>query len=215
MAEPVGPSAPGGIEVRGVTRRFGSIEVLRDATLDAGPGAVVGIVGANGSGKTTLLRILAGVLAPDTGTVRVGGGAPGRGRTGFIGPGDRGLYWRLTGRQNLDFFSRLAGGGRDDLGGIVAALGADHLLDRRMGVCSTGERRRIAIARGFAGRPPVVLVDEPYADLDEEGCAGVESLCRGWAEGGGTVVYAAPVEHEGPPADVRLTIEAGALVAAT
>ena len=209
-----GPSAPGSVDVRGVSRRFGSLEVLRDVSLELGPGTLAGLIGANGSGKTTLLRILAGVLAPDSGEVRVAGAPPGRGLSGFAPPGDRGLYWRLTGRQNLEFFARLGRRSPRDTAWVAEALGATELLGKRMGTASTGQRRRLAIARAFAGAAPVVLIDEPYADLDEAGCAGVDEVCRRWCEDGGVVVYAAPAAGEGPEPGVRVSIEGGAIRAA-
>ncbi len=91
-------------------------------------------------------------------------------------------------------------------------LGAGDLVFRQMGRCSTGQRRRLAIARAFAGRPPVILLDEPYADLDEDGCEGVAEACRAWTSAGGVVMYAAPIAEEGPEPDARVTIADGSLL---
>lgn len=203
-----GPRSPGAVSADGVSRRFGERVVLRDFSLSLEAGTIAAITGPNGSGKTTLLRLLGGVLTPDTGTILVAGLPPGRGATSFVPAGDRGLYWRLTGRANLEFFASIAGGTRQDALGAARALDAEGTLDRRMGLCSTGERRRVTIARAFATRSPVVLLDEPYADLDEAGCRAVELACRTWSEAGGLVVYAAPQEGEGPEPYIRLRVDA-------
>jgi ABC-type multidrug transport system ATPase subunit len=202
-----GPASPGSLEAEGVTRSFGARRVLEGVSLRLEAGTLAAVVGPNGSGKTTLLRVLAGVLLPDAGRVDVAGAPPGSGRSGFVPAGDRGLYWRLTGRANLEFFAGISGVGGTDVAWAAEALDAEPLLDRRMGVCSTGQRRRVAIARALVGRPPVVLIDEPYADLDEPGCAAVEVACRSWTSGGGVVLYAAPLEAEGPEPDVRLELQ--------
>jgi ABC-2 type transport system ATP-binding protein len=202
----VAPSAEGSIRVAGVSRSFKGVPVLDHVSLEVRSGQIGALVGPNGAGKTTLLRIIAGILEPDNGTVSVAGRPPGKGSTGYVVAGDRGLYWRLTAVQNLEFFAGVAGfttpAARENAWRVLRALGAADLAERRVEVCSTGQRRRIAVARGFVGLPPVVLVDEPFADLDDEGCRAVESLIRSWAESGGCVLYAAPMLGVGPAADV-------------
>jgi len=214
-----GPRSKGSIEISGVSRRFGEFEVLRHVDLAIGPGEVGALIGANGSGKTTLLRIVAGLLTPNAGSVSVAGAPPGRGLAGYVLAGDRGLYWRLTAMQNMEFFGGIAGlrpaEARAEARKILRFLGADALESKRVEVCSTGQRRRLAIARGFMAGPPVVLVDEPFADLDEEGCRAVEGLIRRWADLGGTVLYAAPMRGAGPEADVVFGVEPGRAHAAT
>jgi ABC-2 type transport system ATP-binding protein len=200
------PRGKGSIRVSRAARRFKGVQVLRDITLELGPGQVGALVGPNGSGKTTFLRIVAGLLTPDAGSVQVAGRPAGAGMTGYVLAGDRGLYWRLTTAQNLEFFAGIAGLRADEARTrarqALEALAAVDLGPRRVEVCSTGQRRRIAIARGFVSRPPVVLVDEPFADLDEEGCRAVEGLMRSWADAGGAVLYAAPMPGAGPTPDV-------------
>jgi ABC-2 type transport system ATP-binding protein len=198
-----------------VSRNFKDLQVLQGVDLEVGRGRVGALIGPNGSGKTTLLRIIAGILTPHAGTVSVAGAAPGKGLAGYVVAGDRGLYWRLTALQNLEFFAGIAGlatqQARLRARQVLEALGARDLGPKRVEVCSTGQRRRIAIARGFVARAPVVLVDEPFADLDEEGCRAVESLVRGWAEKGGAVLYAAPMRGVGPAADVVFELSRGGM----
>jgi ABC-2 type transport system ATP-binding protein len=198
-----------------VERRFKGVQVLNGVDIVIAAGQVGAIIGPNGSGKTTLLRIIAGILAPDAGSVSVASGKPGKGLAGYVVAGDRGLYWRLTALQNLEFFAGVGGllpaEARLRSRQVLDALDSGELGPKRVEICSTGQRRRIAIARGFVSCPPVALVDEPFADLDEEGCRAVESLVRLWADGGGSVLYAAPIRGVGPAPDVVFELSRGGM----
>jgi len=177
------------------------------------PGTTLGIVGANGTGKTTLLRIMSGLLAAQAGSVRVCEQEPGRGLASFVPAGDRGLHWRLTGRANLAFAARLAPGSRRAIDRLVAdaaeMVGAAALLSRRVGECSTGQRRRLMLAQALIARPPVLALDEPFADLDPGGMGAVRAVCQGWARAGGVVIVASPIAGELPPADALLRLGDG------
>jgi ABC-2 type transport system ATP-binding protein len=194
-----------GIVLDDVRRTFGNERVLDGASLRLEPGRVAAIVGPNGSGKTTLLRMLAGVLQQDSGSVAVCGRAPGHGLAGYVPAGDRMLNWRLSGRENLRFFARIAGIRRGDVDAAILAAAetadAADLLGKRAGQCSTGQRRRLMIAVAFLGSPPVLLIDEPFSDLDDGGCAAVEAASRRWVDADGLVLYAAPKRSEGPRTD--------------
>ena len=206
MSERLAPRSGGSIRVVGVSRSFKGVPVLKGVDLEVRSGQIGALIGP-ASRRRTRKTTIAGVLAPDHGTVLVAGGPPGKGLTGYVVTGDRGLYWRLTAVQNLEFFAGISGlstsAARRNASRVLEQLGAADLGGRRVEVCSTGQRRRIAVARGFVGAQPVVLVDEPFADLDEEGCQAVESLMRGWADRGGCVLYAAPMRGVGPTADVE------------
>jgi ABC-type transport system involved in cytochrome c biogenesis ATPase subunit len=121
--------------------------------------------------------------------------------------GDRGLHFRLTGRQNLEFFAKVCRVPASDIDGAVEAaaeaVGAQELLNKRVGNGSTGQRRRFAIAQAVVGRSPVLLLDEPFADLDDDGVALVQTVTDRWRNGGGVVVAAAP-EHRQAPAGSRV-----------
>lgn len=207
-----GPSGSGSVEIAGLSRSFVGEGVLDGVSLDIREG-VTALIGANGSGKTTLLRILAGVLDPDRGTVRVAGRPPGRGLAGFAPAGDRMLNWRLTGGENLAFFARLKGVPRGLLdraiGAAADAADAGDLVSKIVGRCSTGQRRRLMLAVALVGSPPVVLLDEPYADLDERGIAAVDVLASRWANAGGLILYAAPKAEDGPPAGIVVRLVDG------
>ena len=176
-------------------------------TFDAGPGACVAVAGANGSGKTTLLRILAGLVAPDAGSVSLGGSPPRS--AGWAPAGDRAVHWRLTARENLRFVARLAGRVRTEraLDEAIDVLRIDAFADRALGRCSTGQRRRVILAQAFVAADALVVLDEPFEDLDAEGIGNVRDAIAGWCEAGGIVVAAAPDLVQLPSATV--TVELG------
>lgn len=196
----IGPRTPASFKLLDVSRRFGERDVLRSVDIEGDAGSMTIICGLNGSGKTSLLRIIAGLLTPDHGQVTVCGREPGSRSTGYVPAGDRGLHWRLTGRQNLDFFARLAvvGNRQQAVESAAEALGARDLLDQRVGDCSTGQRRRLAVAQAIVGGPPILLLDEPYAELDEEGIDRVRDVVSTWRSRGGAVIAAAPSPDQTP-----------------
>lgn len=207
------PRGVGEVEVGELRRSFRGQKVLDGASLHVDAGSVAALAGPNGSGKTTLLRILAGVLDPESGSVLVAGRAPGSGLAGFVPGGDRMLNWRLTGAQNLQFYARIAGVARASVDIAVQAAAeaadAERLLDKRAGECSTGQRRRLMVAVALVGSPPVLIFDEPFADLDEDGCAAVALVARRWAASGGSVMYAAPSRDQGPESDIVFRLQDG------
>jgi ABC-2 type transport system ATP-binding protein len=209
------PTAAGQVTLHAVTRRFGDREILRGIDLDISAGSIVEIKGDNGVGKSSLLRIVAGTLAADSGDVVVAGAVPGRGRAALVPAGDRALYWRLSGRQELEFFAGLAGvpgsAARHLAAEVAALVGAEHLLDRQIGTLSTGQRRRLMIARSLVGAAPVLLMDEPYADLDHNAAGAVEGVAMHWTRNGGSLVWTSPVNGGGPDPHVRYKLIEGTL----
>lgn len=209
------PKAAGDVVLDHVSRRFGALTVLDDISLTLASGSITEIVGDNGAGKTSLLRILAGTLAPASGSVTVSGMAPGSGMAALVPAGDRALYWRLTARQELEFFARVAGVGRaqaaETASEAAAALEVEHLIDRQIGTFSTGQRRRLMVARSLVGLAPVLLLDEPYADLDETACGIVQAATRAWSDRRGLVLWTSPVSGGGPRPDARYRMVGGRL----
>jgi iron complex transport system ATP-binding protein len=156
--------------------------VLKDVSFAAGQGEFVALVGPNGAGKTTLLRALAGVL-PGRPLAK-----PDPVRIAYLPQGAR-CSWGLTLRQ-VAGLGRLPYGGRD-AGETEAALrecGVLALADRRIDQVSGGQARRAMLARALAGRPEVLLLDEPVADLDPLACHTVMRLLAQFAARGGTVI---------------------------
>ena len=169
------------IHIEHVARRFplprgrGWIEAVRDVSVAAANGQITGLLGANGAGKSTTLRLLAGLLAPDRGRLRVDDIDVGErrraalGRLGILADA-RGLYPRLTMRENIVYFGRLHGLARDAAEARAEALATlldlRPLLERRCDGFSQGERVRTALARILVHDPANIVLDEPTNGLD-------------------------------------------------
>ena len=166
------------IAVDGVRKAFGKardVQAVRDATFDAPDGEITGLLGPNGAGKTTLLRVIATLVIPDEGHARVGGlDVVGdryavRRRIGVLSDA-RGLYPRLTARENVRYFGVLHGlSGRAldaRIDALLATLGLTALADRRTAGFSQGEKMKVAIARALVHDPDTILLDEPTNGLD-------------------------------------------------
>jgi ABC-2 type transport system ATP-binding protein len=188
------------IEARGVWRYFGDRPVLRDLSLDLGPGEIHALLGPNGAGKTTLVRILAGLLTPSSGAVKItgidasGGSRSLRQRLGLIPSGDRTFYLRLTGTENLVFFARLHGMRRKVARGrarkVLEEVGLEEAADVPVGIYSHGMQKRLSVARALLTAPAVLIVDEATHDLDPVGARTTRDLVRELAERGTAAVWA-------------------------
>jgi daunorubicin resistance ABC transporter ATP-binding subunit len=163
------------IEVRALRKRFGDVTALDGLDLDIEAGTVFGLLGPNGAGKTTLVRILATLLQPTSGRATVLGhdvvGEPlaVRRRIGLAGQ-FAAVDEELTGRENLELIGRLRRLGRADArqraNELLERFGLLDQADRRVSTYSGGMRRRLDLAAGLIGGPPVILLDEPTAGLD-------------------------------------------------
>ncbi len=171
----------GGVEVTGLVRRFGSVDVLSGLDLLVQPGEHITVTGANGAGKTTLLRVLCGLLRPTSGRVAVLGGETSdpsvRRRIGVIAHSPS-LYTRMTALENIRFWGNLydAPGALDRGRELLSELGLDPDDKRVVGSYSQGMRQRAGVARAFCISPDLVIADEPFAGLDADGAQAVESL---------------------------------------
>jgi len=216
------------IELAGVSKIYGRFAALRDLTVTLEPGSCTMILGENGAGKSTLLRMVAGLITPTLGTLRVLGGNPAdaRGRIAYMSHAPM-LYDELTAMENLRYFTQL-----HQAGGITCAcaaspemalraVGLDPHLTRPVGQYSQGMRQRASLARVLQTDPELLLLDEPFSNLDvNSGRQMVELLAdfRTWPvtkPGGGsrtillTTHLAALAE---PLADSVLTMRQGSLV---
>jgi len=166
------------IEIDHLEKSFGKRRDVRavDGVSFAAPaGAITGLVGPNGAGKTTLLRVLATLLVPDSGEARVNGldvvrdRYEVRRRIGVLSDA-RGLYPRLTARENIRYFGALHGLNRAELEtrteALLHTLGLETIADRRTQGFSQGERMKVAIARALVHDPDTILLDEPTNGLD-------------------------------------------------
>jgi ABC-type multidrug transport system ATPase subunit len=212
------------LRLRGVTKtwRGWPRPVLEDVDLELSPGTFAWVSGDNGAGKTTLLRIVCGLLAPDRGEVSVRAFDLERDpreckrRLGFLAAGSSGLYARLTARQQLEYWARLAfvpGERRERVvADAVARFGLADLAARRLDRISMGERQRVRLAMAFMHAPDLVLLDEPRTSLDSAGLALLTGAVDDLRRRGGAVVWCAPSGEEQPLApDVDLVVRDGGL----
>jgi ABC-2 type transport system ATP-binding protein len=166
------------MSVEGVSKRFASrdgvVTALEDIGLELCRGELVAVLGVNGAGKTTLVKIIAGLVLPDAGVVRIGELRSSEGeyrrRVAAVLEGNRNIYWRLTVRENLVFFARIKGRPRAEA--IAAAevlLGELGLGDKRKEEArrlSRGMQQRLAVGCAVIQRPEVLLLDEPTLGVD-------------------------------------------------
>lgn len=167
------------LELTGLAKRFGSTTALDDFTWSGGSG-VIGLLGPNGAGKTTLLRMLATVLAPDRGTIRLLGFDPARSGDrlairrllGYL-PQDTGLYPGFSGFDLVDYVAVLkeitsSKTRRDQVRQALCSVGLEDEMHRRIRTLSGGMKRRVAIAAALVGQPRFLVLDEPSAGLDPD-----------------------------------------------
>ena len=157
------------IQARGLGRRFGEKRVLDGVDLDLARGGFLLVTGPNGSGKTTLLRLIAGLLVPTAGELRVD--AP-RERVGFLGHEPL-VYRELTALENLDLYGRLyrVPERRERIGMLLERFGLWDARNRRADTFSRGMLQRLALSRALLHDPELLVLDEPFSALDEDGAA--------------------------------------------
>jgi ABC-type multidrug transport system ATPase subunit len=197
----------------GVSKLFGSFAALRQVSVDLEPGRCYVLIGENGAGKSTLLRILAGLLRPSFGTVKVFGPLDpydARARIGYMSHAPM-LYDELTAEENLCYFSRLYPG-RPSLSPAEALrqVGLDPDLARTLGQYSQGMRQRTSLARVLLPMPDLLLLDEPFSNMDLESVSQMVQLLAGFRQGNRTIVITTHQrEHAAPIADWVLALKAG------
>lgn len=163
------------IEVQNLHKSFGAVKAVEDVSFSARDGEITGLLGPNGAGKTTTLRMLYTLMKPERGRVLIDGNDAAadprevRRRLGVL-PDARGLYKRLTARENIEYFGRLHGLDETTLrqrcDGLIGALDMAAIAERRTGGFSQGERVKTAIARALIHDPKNLILDEPTNGLD-------------------------------------------------
>ena len=160
------------LEIRDLTKRYGTRTVLSDVSFDVAPGRMTGFVGGNGAGKTTTMRIILGVLASDGGTVSLGGqllDAGARRRFGYM-PEERGLYPKMKLQEQLVYLARLHGlstaAATDNARNLLGRLGLAERSDDPIEKLSLGNQQRAQIAAALVHDPEVLILDEPFSGLD-------------------------------------------------
>jgi ABC-type multidrug transport system ATPase subunit len=157
------------IRARALEKRYGRRRVLRGIDVDLDPNGFLLVTGPNGSGKTTLLRLLAGLAAPTGGTLEVG---VDRGRIGVVAH-DPLVYRDLTALENLELFGRLyrVRERRERIGMLLERFGLWEVRNERVASYSQGMTQRLALSRALLHEPGLLVLDEPFAALDEDGSA--------------------------------------------
>jgi ABC-type multidrug transport system ATPase subunit len=178
------------VSLRNVTKQFGRFAALRGVEADFASGRMYAIVGDNGAGKTTLLRVMAGLARPTRGSVRLLGSSDLRAVTALIGymAHPSLLYDELSGMENLRYFASLYGMRQPQrCAGAMAAVGLDPRLTRRVGQYSQGMRQRVSLARAVLHDPTLLLLDEPFSNVDAGSAHAMVRVLAGMRDAGKTV----------------------------
>ncbi|GGI79721.1 heme ABC exporter ATP-binding protein CcmA [Deinococcus wulumuqiensis] len=186
------PAPDFALQLAHVARKFGPQFVLRDVSLDVRPGEVLALYGGNGAGKTTLLRVVAGLLSPSRGEGRVFGydlkdKRSVRELVFFMTEGG-GLYADLTAAENLDFTARMYGLAPHSAE-LLGRVGLTAAAGKRARDLSSGMRKRLQLARMLLAPSPLLLLDEPFANLDAGGKEAVLTHLRAAQGEGKTILF--------------------------
>jgi ABC-type multidrug transport system ATPase subunit len=171
------------ISLQNVTKTFGRFAALRNVTFDLFPHRVYALLGNNGAGKSTLLRVLAGLAKPSSGVVQV------RGTLGYMAHATM-LYDELTGIENLRYFATLYGVALHRCAEAINAVGLDPDLGRPVRDYSQGMKQRLSLARAVFHEPDVLLLDEPFSNVDSASAARMIALLHGLCDAGKTILVA-------------------------
>jgi heme ABC exporter ATP-binding subunit CcmA len=198
-----------------VSKLFGAFAALRQVSVDLEPGRCYVLLGENGAGKSTLLRVLAGLLRPSFGTVKVFGNLEpteeaARARIGYMSHAPM-LYDELTAQENLQYFAQLYPGVPTlSPQEALSQVGLDPELTRTLGQYSQGMRQRTSLARVLVPSPDLLLLDEPFSNMDVESARQMVELLAKFRHGSRTIVLTTHQrELAAPIADYVLTLKAG------
>jgi ABC-type multidrug transport system ATPase subunit len=183
------PSKPPIVTVSHLIKQFGRFAALRDVSAEFDAGKFYVILGDNGAGKTTLLRALAGLAHPTRGAVSISGRTPHEAcrKIGYMAHPSL-LYDEMSGLENLRYFARLY-----DIGGdsrceqVIRSVGLDPELSRPVGKYSQGMRQRMSLARAILHDPKILLLDEPFSNVDAHSAREMVALLKSMRDGGKTV----------------------------
>jgi sodium transport system ATP-binding protein len=211
------------ITVKNLHKSFGEVKAVKGVSFEARDGEITGLLGPNGAGKTTTLRMLYSLLPPDDGEIRIDGLDPTRDameikRTLGVVPDSRGLYSRLTARENIAYYGELHGMGRAAIqvriDELIGTLDMADFIDRRTEGFSQGQRVKVAIARAMVHEPQTVLMDEPSNGLDVMSTRALRDYIRSLRRDGHSVVLSTHIMQEVAALCDRIVIIAKGEVAA-
>lgn len=168
------------LRIERLTKSFGKRVICREATIALATGESLAVVGPNGSGKSTLVKMIAGLMRPDSGVIVHSFGSAEIKREewhrhiGLVSP-ELALYEELTGTENLDFGNRVGGWGKsaEDYASLLDEVGLGGRGKDLVSTYSSGMKQRLKYAAAFLKNPPLLILDEPTANLDEDGVARV------------------------------------------
>jgi len=203
----------------GLSKLFGNFAALKRLSLEFASGQCYVLLGENGAGKSTLLRILAGLLRPTEGSVKLFGGYEPkdvRGRIGYMSHAPM-LYDELTAVENLTYFASLYPGKKlADPAEILRQVGLDPALARPLGQYSQGMRQRASLARVLLSEPELLLLDEPFSNMDVESAHQMVALLGQFRHQNRTIILTTHQrELAHPIANRYLRLSAGRLVEET
>jgi sodium transport system ATP-binding protein len=211
------------IELQDLAKSFGAVRAVEGVSFRAEDGRITGLLGPNGAGKTTTLRMLCTLLRPQRGQIRIDGvdalAEPEAARRGLaVLPDSRGLYKRLTARENIEYFGRLQGLDeatlRERTDRLVRELDLGEVEHRHAEGFSQGQRVKTAIARALVHAPRNLLLDEPTNGLDVMATRALRDLLRRWRDDGRCIVFSSHVMQEvAALCDVIVVIAHGRVVA--
>jgi ABC-type multidrug transport system ATPase subunit len=212
------PAGAGVITVRDVIKQFGRFAALRGVTAEFDAGRFHAILGDNGAGKTTLLRALAGLAHPTRGEILIFGKTPRAAcrEIGYMAHPSL-LYDEMSAMENLRYFAGLYGIGRDTrCEGVIRSVGLDPMLTRPVGQYSQGMRQRMSLARAILHDPRVLLLDEPFSNVDVHSASEMVGLLKAMRDASKTIFV---VTHQAGllegAADEFIWMQAGRIVERT
>jgi ABC-type multidrug transport system ATPase subunit len=212
-------SAPA-VTVTNLVKQFGRFAALRGVSAEFAPGRLYAILGDNGAGKTTLLRALAGLTQATRGSISMLGTTDHRsvcGQLGYMAHPSL-LYDELSGMENLGYFARLYGieNSEERCAEVIRAVKLDPSLARPVGQYSQGMRQRMSLARSLLNNPKILLLDEPFSNVDVRSAKEMVTLLAGLRDSGKTIFV---VTHQASMldgvADEFVWMEAGQIVSRT
>lgn len=204
------------VKLEKISRLFGSFAALRDVTAELEAGKCYVLLGENGAGKSTLLRVMAGLLHPTHGSIKLFGPhkpREARERISYMSHAPM-LYDELTGVENLRYFASLYAGRETlDPAEAMRLVGLDPDLKRIFGQYSQGMRQRTSLARALLSSPDLLLLDEPFSNMDVESVHQMVKLLSTFRHGTRTIVLTTHQrELAAPIADGVLVLQAGRLI---
>jgi ABC-type multidrug transport system ATPase subunit len=208
------------VAVSDLVKQFGRFAALRGVTAEFAPGRLYAILGDNGAGKTTLLRALAGLAPPTRGSISILGTRDLRsvcGQLGYMAHPSL-LYDEMSGMENLGYFARLYDVANSDrrCAEVIRAVKLDPSLTRPVGQYSQGMRQRMSLARALLNDPKILLLDEPFSNVDLRSAREMVSLLTGLRDASKTIFV---VTHQASllegAADEFVWMEAGQIVSRT